>query len=158
MHTYALGMYHSGHFYALFFLIYRDITRPHDLPASVLLDDSMFQLNAQQFFFWILLTAGTAVLKLWIEQSISTAFIWIIYFRDITLLEVTRQCSMNIQEYSKLVKNCRGVVGQAKVLISYLVYLTHSFTFILRWTVFIASVVYSSSDLWLFAFAYVLKQ
>ncbi len=40
MHTYVLGMYHSGHFYALFFLIYRDITRPHDLPASV--------LNAQQ--------------------------------------------------------------------------------------------------------------
>ncbi len=48
MHTYVLGMYHSGHFYALFFLIYRDITGPHDLPASVLLDDSMFQLNAQQ--------------------------------------------------------------------------------------------------------------
>lgn len=51
MYTYVLGMYPSGHVYALFFLIYitsRDITGPHDLPAIVLWDDSTFQLNAQQ--------------------------------------------------------------------------------------------------------------
>ncbi len=38
---------------SFWYITSRDITGPHDLPAIVLLDDSTFQLNAQQKKYFI---------------------------------------------------------------------------------------------------------